>query len=127
MDDNATPLPTTLAECHALLRKQQATIAEQQTLLQAMQRDIALMKRTLFGQRRERFEDPRQGTLFDAVVVGGGDSDDAAGEVNDHADNFSGEDDDLDETDDAKPSRRGGRGRRVIPESLPRVRERCIR
>ncbi len=27
-----------------------------------MQRDIALIKRTLFGQRRERFKDPRQFT-----------------------------------------------------------------
>ncbi|MCB9926111.1 MAG: IS66 family transposase [Planctomycetaceae bacterium] len=129
MDDSATPLPTTLEACHAMIAEltainaqQQATIAEQQALLQAMQRDIALMKRTLFGQRRERFEDPRQGTLFDAVVVGGSDTDDTAGEVNDHADNFSGEDDDPAETDDAKSSRRGGRGRRVIPESLPRVR-----
>jgi len=118
MDDSATPLPTTLEACHAKLREcyatigqQHATIAEQQALLQALQRDIALMKRTLFGQRRERFEDPRQGTLFDAVVVGGNDTDEAADE-----------DDVPAETDDAKSSRRGGRGRRVIPDSLPRVR-----
>ena len=91
MDDNAAPLPTTLAECHAkiialaaaarqqaTIEEQQATIDEQQTLLQALQRDIALMKRTLFGQRRERFEDPRQGTLFDAVAVGGTDQEESS-------------------------------------------------
>ena len=77
MSDAATPLPTTLAECHAMITELAAinatlreTTDEQQTLLQALQRDLALMKRTLFGQRRERFEDPRQAMLFDSVVVG---------------------------------------------------------
>ena len=139
MDDSATPLPTTLAECQAkiseltaansqqqaTIAEQQITIGEQQSLLQALQRDIALMKRTLFGQRRERFEDPRQGTLFDAVAVGGAEPDEPA-----HADNLavdaSHEDDPSNpeadsNSDDEKSSRRGGRGRRVIPESLPRI------
>ncbi|MCA9145498.1 MAG: hypothetical protein H6821_13420 [Planctomycetaceae bacterium] len=140
MDDSAAPLPTTLAECHAKIieltaanAQQQATIAtqqvtinEQQTLLQAMQRDIALMKRALFGQRRERFEDPRQGTLFDAVAVGGAEPDDSAHEENLAADG-SHEDDSLhpgtasNGNDDEKSLRGGGRGRRVIPESLLRI------
>jgi len=140
MDDSAAPLPTTLAECHAkiieltaansqqhaTIAEQQVTIDAQQTLLQALQRDMALMKRTLFGQRRERFEDPRQGTLFDAVAVGGSDKDDPAHEDNLAADG-SHEDEPLDQeaasnsNDDERSSRRGGRGRRVIPESLPRI------
>ena len=139
MDDSATPLPTTLAECQAKISEltaansqQQATIAEQQitigeqhTLLQALQRDIALMKRTLFGQRRERFEDPRQGALFDAVTVGGAEPDDPAHEDGlapdaSHEDDPSNPEADSN-GDDEKSSRRGGRGRRVIPESLPRV------
>jgi len=119
MSDASAPLPTTLATCHARLREmmaasaqQQATIDEQQTLLRAMQRDIALMKRTLFGQRRERFEDPRQGTLFDAVEVGGPKPDDNAVEDDQHAEaSNNGE----------QASRRRGRVRRVIPESLPRI------
>ncbi len=130
MDDNAAPLPTTLAECHAkiieltesgarqqaTIQEQQATIDEQQELLQALQRDIALMKRTLFGQRRERFEDPRQGTLFDAVAVGGSDQEDTS----DAADLVQ-QNDTSSKTDNENSPPRNGRRRRVIPESLPRV------
>ncbi len=128
MDDNAAPLPTTLAECHAkiieltesgarqqaTIQEQQATIDEQQELLQALQRDIALMKRTLFGQRRERFEDPRQGTLFDAVAVGGSDQEDTS----DAADLVQ-QNDTSSKTDNENSPPRNGRRRRVIPESLP--------
>jgi transposase len=138
MDDNAAPLPTTLAECHAkiieltaanaqqqaTIAEQQLTISEQQALLQAMQRDIALMKRTLFGQRRERFEDPRQGTLFDAVAVGGSEPGDPAHEdtlTTDASDEDDSSNPDTDSNSDDEKSSRGGRGRRVIPESLPRV------
>jgi transposase len=128
MSDAATPLPTTLAECHAMIRELVAdndtlreTIDEQQTLLQSMQRDLALMKRTLFGQRRERFEDPRQATLFDTVVVGEPD----AGEPEPgDASNQDASDVDSDassEGEGKKPSNRTGRQRRVIPDSLPRV------
>jgi transposase len=141
MDDAAAPLPTTLAECHAkiaeladanatlqaakaqqqaTIAEQQVTIDEQQTLLRALQRDIALLKRTLFGQRRERFEDPRQGLLFDAVAVGGGEPDAPPAEDDQHA-ALADEDGASHETDGQKSSRRNGRGRRVIPEGLPRV------
>jgi transposase len=133
------PLPTTLAECHAVIieqasaivqlretiSQQQATIDEQQAVLQSMQRDMALMKRALFGQRRERFDDPRQGLLFDAVVVGGtsqggvsGEDDTAAADETD--DDTNANDEDGDEAQSSTP--RTGRRRRVIPESLPRVR-----
>lgn len=131
MLDAAAPLPTTLDACHAQLRelivsnmqqqetidKQQATIDEQQatidqleTSLRSMKRDLASMKRALFGQRRERFEDPRQGLLFDSVEVGNsllpGNGFDAPEPPT--------------ENEEKSPSRRRGRVRRVIPESLPR-------
>lgn len=128
MPDAATPLPTTLAECHAMIRELAAdsdmlreTIDEQQTLLQAMQRDLALMKRTLFGQRRERFEDPRQAMLFDSVVVGeleAGEPEPGGASNQDDSDVDS---DTSNEDEDTKPSNRTGRQRRVIPASLPRV------
>ena len=51
------------------LRQQQATIDEQQAAIDSLRRDLALMKRTLFGQRRERFEDPHQGLLFGSVEI----------------------------------------------------------
>lgn len=130
MDANATPLPTTLAECHARIRElaaagarqqatiqeQQATIDEQQELLRALQRDLALMKRTLFGQRRERFEDPRQGTLFDAVAVGDSDQEERSATPD-----LAEPDDTSIDADETRSSQRNGRRRRVIPECLPRV------
>jgi len=123
------PLPQTLAECQALianqqaiisqqqatLEQQQATIAEQQAtideqqgLLKALQNDIGLLKRSLFGQRRERYEDPAQRLLFDFVELGEASEDSSDGED--------------DEPEGDKPrARRRGRVRRVIPECLPRV------
>ena len=143
MSHASAPLPTTLAECHAQLKQlaadnavlravntqqqasidqqqatineQQSTIDEQQTLLQSLQRDLALMKRTLFGQRRERFEDPRQGLLFASAEVGPPEqAGQAKGDDNE-------EDSDPSKGDEGRsPTRRRGRVRRVIPESLPR-------
>jgi transposase/regulator of replication initiation timing len=150
MSHASAELPTTLAECHAQLQQlaadngvlrvvntqrqasidqqqttidqqqatineQQTTIDEQQAVLQSLQRDLALMKRTLFGQRRERFENPRQGLLFESAEVGPPEQD---GQAN--------EDDNEEDCDPSKgdegpsPTRRRGRVRRVIPESLPR-------
>jgi transposase len=126
MSDASPSLPTTLAECHARLREQQATIKqlqatidEQQTVLQDLQRTIALFKRTLFGQRRERFEDPCQGLLFDSTETGEPkqEQDDKASEGDNQADDDSANDDD----DKTTSSRRNGRKRRVIPECLPRT------
>ena len=128
MSDPSAALPTTIAECHAwmwemvavharqqaTIEKQQATIAEQQATideqqrrLKSFERDLALLKRSLFGQRRERFEDPRQSLLFDSAEVGQLTTEDSP---------F-----DSDEpTTEPASGRRRGRGRRVIPEGLPR-------
>jgi transposase len=144
MSDASGALPTTLAECRAQLQQlavdnatlkavntqqqaridqqqatideQQATIDEQQTVLQSLQRDLALMKRTLFGRRRERFEDPRQGLLFESAEVGPSKQDGQAKE------DANGDDSELAHEEAGRsPTRRRGRVRRVIPESLPRV------
>ena len=129
MSDAASPLPTTLAECHAKIAglaaanatlratnaQQQFTIDEQQTLLSDLQRDIALLKRTLFGQRRERFEDPRQGMLFATTSIG------SAGKPTDLAPEDQPGEAGEPQPDDEKKSSRRGRVRRLIPDSLPRV------
>ena len=122
MLDAAVILPTTLDECHAQLRQQQATIDEhratideQQTAISSLKRDLALIKRSLFGQRRERFDDPRQGLLFDAAEIGGPEPDADKGDE-------SPEFDALDENEQESAKRRRGRVRRVIPEGLPRER-----
>ena len=113
-----TPQPKTLAECHALLgqqqatiQQQQATIDEQQGLLRALQKDVALLKRSLFGNRRERYENPDQRLLFDAAEIG-----ESSGESEDE------DEPPPDDSDDVpSSSRRRRRGRRVIPACLPRV------
>ena len=133
MSDASHPsLPTTLAQCHAWMQEtaaanaklqsvnaqqqatideQQATIDDQQALLRAMQHDLALLKRSLFGQRRERFEDPRQGMLFEPAEAGEPEQEDNRQD--------SGQ---ASEAEDQAPRRRRGRVRRVIPACLPRVR-----
>ena len=132
MSDPSPSLPTTLAECHAMITEMaavnatlRATIDEQQTLLQILQRDNALMKRSLFGQRRERFEDPQQGMLFDSVIVGPPESEDASNQDDplDSDTSHEGEENEDEGTGDEGPTAasRGGRRRRVFPDILPRV------
>lgn len=102
-----------LAERDATIRAQQQTIDELQQLSKSLADEIALLKRSLFGRRRERFDDPRQGSLFDAMRVG----DEA-----DSPENAGPEEEDLDEADEESPRRtaRRGRGRLVFPATLPR-------
>lgn len=73
------PIPDDLATCQALVARQQEqldqfksafgvqseTIEQQQQLIEKLQHELALLKRYIFGQRRERFIDPRQGRLFE--------------------------------------------------------------
>jgi transposase len=116
MDSSSrSELPQDIESCHALIvrleeeRRQQAeTIREQQETIDRLTADLALLKRAMFGSRRERFvDDPRQGYLFEPREPG---------QKSDSAD---------DETEDEEPApspRRTskGRGRRVFPEFLPR-------
>jgi transposase len=99
------------ATLQATIEQQQQTIDEQQSLLEELQRERDLLKRSLFGHRRERFEDPDQGLLFDYVVVG---------------EEATTEDDEADKDTDSPAvepkKKRRGRQRRVIPETLERQR-----
>lgn len=122
MTAKRSDLPQDIASCHAFIERlqaeheqlqrtieeQQKTIGEQQTTIANLTVDLQLLKRALFGSRRERFvDDPRQGYLFESTAL--------------PAESSSGpaENDDQPATG---PTRRcsNGRGRRVFPECLPR-------
>ncbi len=102
----------TIAQQQATIEQQQATIEQQQAALESLTKDVALLKRSLFGPRRERFLDPNQRLLFDAVAL-----EESAGKLQDEAC----EDEEEEPSGSSSPSRRKGRVRRVIPECLPRV------
>jgi hypothetical protein len=100
MASPGSELPRDIEACHALIEEQQATIDR-------LSADVALLKRALFGSRRERFrgDDPRQQFLFESTVVPAEEASPAA----------------KTDSEEAKPRRTSkGRGRRVFPESLPR-------
>jgi transposase len=100
MASSGSELPRDIEACHALIEEQQATIDR-------LSADLALLKRALFGSRRERFrgDDPNQQYLFDSKVVP---AEEASAAV-------------KTDGEEAKPRRTSnGRGRRVFPESLPR-------
>ncbi|QDU62711.1 Transposase C of IS166 homeodomain protein [Planctomycetes bacterium Pan216] len=100
----------TIAQQQETIAQQQAIIAQQQETIDRLQSDVDLLKRTLYGRRRERFvDDSQQGLLFDSTIVGADD------------DSGSGDDDESDD-DEPSPERRTskGRGRRLFPELLPR-------
>ena len=61
---------TRLAHLEALLAEHKETIADQQQTIKNLSADNALLKRSLFGPRRERFTDPAQILLFDAQDPG---------------------------------------------------------
>ena len=115
MNSSRCELPQDIAACHALIerleeeRRQQAeTITLQQATIDRLMADMALLKRALFGSRRERFvDDPGQKYLFDSLEPNAGH---AAVEA------------ETDDEEPAAPPRRtsNGRGRRVFPEFLPR-------
>ena len=129
-------LPQDVAACHALIagleeanrhqaetiaeqqeaierleeeRRQQAeTIDQQQTTIERLTAEMALLKRAMFGRRRERFvDDPRQTYLFDTTQPNAEEAPTAPK---------------TDEPEAAFGSRRKnhGRGRRIFPEFLPR-------
>jgi transposase len=55
-----------IAQLEALLARYQETIAEQEQAIENLAADNALLKRSLFGSRRERFtDDPTQTLLFE--------------------------------------------------------------
>lgn len=130
MDFTHDDLPQDLASCHALIgeqrrqleheqqvqvqqaetiAQQEATIAEQQATIDRMAVDIALLKRCIFGKRRERYvDDPRQQYLFDSTELRAAENSTAP--------------DGQEKVPAEKPRRTSkGRGRRVFPDFLPRA------
>jgi transposase len=124
-------LPNDLARCHQLIEQQRAelqaaqervahleallaehkqTIADQQQTITNLAADNKLLKRNLFGSRRERYEDPTQGLLFDFKLLKPETPEDAS------------------DKDGQKSTPRGkrtgkGRQRRVFPDFLARDEE----
>lgn len=101
--DEAQDATEQVAHLEALLAKYQETIADQEQTIENLAADNALLKRSLFGCRRERFtDDPAQTLLFDPT-------------------SDSPEPDDEDEQPKQKKKRTSkGRQPRVFPEFLPR-------
>lgn len=122
-------LPETIEQCQALIlqqdqvnQQQAVVIQEQQEMLDRLQDDMKLLKRALYGNRRERFtvDDPDQMYLFASAAESN------AAESNEEA---AGQE--LQETEEngnagdtpAGEKRAAGRGRRLFPEFLPRQRK----
>src|SRR3990172_942859 len=103
-------LPDNLPACHALIRRQVEVIEELTARIERLNRDLAALKRHVFGSRRERFvagggEDPAgeegvvEGSVLDGELRGG---ESAAASAS------------------APPRTSKGRQKRVIDPSIPR-------
>jgi transposase len=106
-----------ISHLEALLVEHQETIADQQQTIKNLAADNALLKRSLFGPRRERFtDDPAQALLFDAETLEA-----ASRPLQEPA-----EESESPEARDNQKKKRTSKGRqaRVFPEFLPRVEER---
>lgn len=97
------------AHLETLLAQYQGTIADQQQTIDNLAADNALLKRSLFGCRRERYTDnPAQGLLFDATTP-----------------DTPTQDAEIKEPKKEKKKRTSkGRQRRVFPEFLEREEQR---
>lgn len=96
------------AQLLAALAESSQTVAQQQQLLDKLTHELALLKRWVYGSRRERFgeDDPRQQKLFEV-----GDAPQTpANDDTVNADNDSA----------GEPARRRGHGRKPLPPFLPR-------
>jgi len=103
-----------IARLQETSRQQSETIAQQQETIDRLLVDLALLKRSLFGSRRERFvEDPRQGRLFETASLPGEDAGAAPPQASPAK---------ASPPMAPSPPRRtsSGRGRRIFPEFLPR-------
>jgi transposase len=97
-----------VAHLEALLAEHQQTIADQQQTITGLTADNKLLKRSLFGSRRERYEDPAQGVLFDVKLL------------KQEATEQEGEEDGQQATGRKRKRTSKGRQRRVFPDFLPR-------
>jgi transposase len=104
-------LPDNLPACHALIRRQAEVIEELTVRIERLNRDLAALKRHVFGSRRERFvagavDEPEQ---EEAV---------AEGRVLDGA--ATGDESAATTSASAPPRTSKGRQKRVIDPSIPR-------
>jgi transposase len=104
------------AQLVAALNESTQTVSQQQELLDKLTHELALMRRWVFGSRRERFgsDDPRQKNLFE---VGELPMDLEAAETEDEGNGESSEDECGDLRNKKK---KRGHGRRLLPAFLPR-------
>ena len=96
----------------ALLPECEQTITDLQQIIQQLKDDNALLKRSLFGSRRERYDDPAQTLLFAAQTID-------AELTNSNPDNAP-----TSMKSSSKKRKSLGRRRRVFPDFLPREEER---
>ena len=98
-----------IAHLEALVAEYQETIAAQEQTIETLAADNQLLKRSLFGSRRERYDDPAQTLLFDPASL-------------------VPEEPLADERPEAKKKKRTSRGRqpRVFPDFLPREEQRSL-
>ncbi len=102
---------TEIGHLEEVIARQQETITEQEQTIENLAADNALLKRSLFGSRRERFTgdpDPAQTLLFDATSL----------------DSPSSEEEIEPATPGKKQRTSQGRRARVFPELLPREEQR---
>lgn len=105
-----------VSHLEALLAEHRETVDQQQRTIEALAADNKLLKRSLFGSRRERYtDDPAQILLFDAQSL-----QEEAGREEVHEEQV--------EPPAATPRRTSrGRQRRVFPEFIPREERRhCL-
>jgi transposase len=92
----------------AALAESSQTVAQQQQLLEKLTHELALLKRHVFGSRRERIgDDPRQQKLFEVSDTPGPDADDKSPL-------------DAGPADHPQRRKRRGHGRKPLPQFLPR-------
>jgi transposase len=96
----------------AALAESSQTVTQQQELLDKLTHELALLKRWVFGARRERFgeDDPRQQKLFEV----------SEGAPSDPADNDDGDAEEEEGIEDKSRGQRRGHGRKPLPQFLPR-------
>jgi len=98
-----------MAQLEELLARHQETIADQERTIENLAADNRLLKRALFGSRRERFaDDPAQRLLFEATTLD------------------SPQTDDKQEQAPQEKKKRTSKGRQVrfFPDFLPRLEQR---
>ena len=104
-----------IAQLEELLARCQETIADQEQTIENLAADNALLKRSLFGSRRERFaDDPTQTLLFEAH------SSDSQQPDSSQSDSSQSDAGCEPPAEDKKKRTSKGRQARVFPEFLPR-------